>query len=347
MKIGILTFHWATNYGAILQAYSLQTYLIGKGHDVDIINYKPRSGDNDLLYLIKHPSLWKSLKRIIANNRKEQLLVPFREDYLKSTCRYYSVEELKSLSKEYDLFISGSDQVFSPSFTLYGENGKPTSAYWQGFAGKEVRKIGYAVSFGCTHYPESAAGLVMQWINGFDAIGVREQTGLALLDELNFKGIKEVLPDPTLLLGKEIFERLGLEVSEKKEDYTCVYMLRHEVDVENNVRYIDEKHYPLTMEQWLKTIVNAKQMVTNSYHGMIMAMFAHVPFAVLLETGLGSGMNDRFQTLLGRLGIENRMAFSVEEAMNILRSPINFEIIDASIIEYRKEGVNFLRNNID
>lgn len=26
-KIGILTFHWSTNYGAILQAYCLQEYL--------------------------------------------------------------------------------------------------------------------------------------------------------------------------------------------------------------------------------------------------------------------------------------------------------------------------------
>ena len=41
MKIGILTFHWATNYGAVLQCYALQEYLRDQGHVVEIINYKP------------------------------------------------------------------------------------------------------------------------------------------------------------------------------------------------------------------------------------------------------------------------------------------------------------------
>lgn len=342
MKIGILTFHWATNYGAILQSYALQTYLSEQGHSVDIINYKPRSGDNNFSYLIKHPRLWKGYKRILAQKKKEGLLIPFREKNLRMTARYYTTTELKQIAGKYDVLISGSDQVFSPSFTLFGEDGKISSAYWQGFAGNEVKKIGYAVSFGCTHYPENTAKVVKQWVNGFDAIGVREQTGLQLLNELGYNGTKEVLPDPTLLLGKEMFDRSGLEVSEKKEDYTCVYMLRHEVRVEGNVRYIDEKHHPLTMEQWLKTIAEAKQIVTNSYHGMIMAMFAHVPFAVLLETGGGSGMNDRFHTLLGKLGIEDRVATTVDEAMSVLEQPIDFEKLDSAIAEYRKAGVEFL-----
>ena len=343
MKIGILTFHWATNYGAILQAYSLQTYLSEQGHSVDIINYKPRSGDNNISYIIKHPSLWKNYKRILAQKKKERLLAPFRDMYLNMTARYYTTTELTQIAEKYDALISGSDQVFSPSFTLYGEDGKISSAYWQGFTGREIKKIGYAVSFGCTHYPENAAEVVKRWINGFDAIGVREQTGLQILHELNYKGMKEVLPDPTLLLGKDIFERLGLKVPEKRDDYTCVYMLRHEIELEGNVRYIDEKHHPLTMEQWLQTIVNAKQMVTNSYHGMVMAMFAHVPFAVLLETGGGSGMNDRFHTLLGRIGIEDRVATTVEEALNVLEKPVDFEKLDTAIAEYRKVGEDFLK----
>lgn len=45
MKIGIMTFHWATNYGAVLQAYCLQEYLREQGHDVEIINYKPMQYD--------------------------------------------------------------------------------------------------------------------------------------------------------------------------------------------------------------------------------------------------------------------------------------------------------------
>lgn len=346
MEIGILTFHWATNYGAILQSYALQTFLSERGHSVDIINYKPKSGDNNISYIVKHPSLWKNYKRLLAQKKKERLLTPFREKNLVMTTRYYTTTELKQIAEKYDVLISGSDQVFSPSFTLYGEDGKICTAYWQGFAGKEVKRIGYAVSFGCTHYPENATEVAKRWINGFNAIGVREHTGLQILEELDYKGMKEVLPDPTLLLGKKLFDKLGLDASAKQCGYTCVYMLRHEIELGGNVRYIDEKHHPLTMEQWLQTIVNAKQMVTNSYHGMIIAMFAHVPFAVLLETGGGSGMNDRFHTLLRRLEIEDRVATTVDEAMSVLEKPIDFEKVDAAFAKYRKVGVDFLNSSI-
>ena len=42
-KIGILTFHNALNYGAVLQCYALQHYLQEKGHDVEVIDYRARS----------------------------------------------------------------------------------------------------------------------------------------------------------------------------------------------------------------------------------------------------------------------------------------------------------------
>ena len=37
MKIGILTFHRAHNYGAVLQAYALVTYLINCGLEAEIV----------------------------------------------------------------------------------------------------------------------------------------------------------------------------------------------------------------------------------------------------------------------------------------------------------------------
>ena len=41
MRIGIITFHAAFNYGSMLQAYALQTFLEKKGHQVEIINFRP------------------------------------------------------------------------------------------------------------------------------------------------------------------------------------------------------------------------------------------------------------------------------------------------------------------
>ena len=41
MKIGILTFHCAVNYGAVFQAYALQVVLMMDGYDVYVVDYCP------------------------------------------------------------------------------------------------------------------------------------------------------------------------------------------------------------------------------------------------------------------------------------------------------------------
>ena len=346
MKIGILTFHWATNYGAILQAYCLQEYLIEQGHSVEIINYKPSEYDYTFFRIARHPSLWKHVSRELNHQKKEALLECFRRKWLHTTKRYNSVKDLEMVINNYDVIISGSDQVLSPSFTLQGENGGVTPVYWLGFGGDKLKRIGYAVSFGCEVYPERAIQYVKEFVNGFSAIGTRESTGLQILDKLSYKNYKTVVPDPTILYGAKLFKNIGVQIPDKREDYTCLYMLRHNVGVVGNVRFIDEKHSSLSMEQWLKTIVSAKNLITNSYHGMIMALMAHVPFAVVLESGSGSGMNDRFFTLLDHLNCSDRVASTIDEAWRILEKPLDYKSIDDAMLDYREMGNRFLGNYI-
>lgn len=346
MRIGILTFHWATNYGAILQAWCLQQYLLEQKHEVDIINYKPSGSDYGLLRVLRHPSLWSNFSRELANKKKERKLQLFRKQYLKTTKRYFAAKELEYVLNTYDIIISGSDQIFSPSFTMFGDNGKVSPVYWQGFRGKTFKSIGYAVSFGCEKYPDEAADLAKQWVNGFNAIGTRERTGERILEQLEFRGESSVVPDPTLLLGADIYRKIGLDISAKRDSYTCVYMLRHEVEVNGNVRYIDEKHHPLTMEQWLTTISNASSIITNSYHGTLMAIYTHVPFAILLETGGGSGMNDRFFTLLDKIGCKDRVATTIDGSLDVLKRPVDFKLLDKAIEKFRMAGEIFLMRHI-
>lgn len=120
MKIGILTFHWATNYGAVLQTYALQTFLESKGHEVVIINYKPRNYDNNFWTYIRNR---KFLKHSLYKNelKKEAALSEFRRLHLHLTDRITKSANLSAVCKGFDCIISGSDQVLNPSFLLNGE----------------------------------------------------------------------------------------------------------------------------------------------------------------------------------------------------------------------------------
>lgn len=343
MKIGIITFHWATNYGAILQAYCLQEYLQSQGHNVEIINYKPKQYDFSWLRILSHPRMWRYIIKYILDHKKEKMLAEFRCRYLKMTERYYTDNELLILATRYNVIFTGSDQILNPYFATRGENGNTTSAYYLGFVSEECKRIGYAVSFGCTTYPDEARTLVEPWIKNFDAISVRENTGMDILEELNFRGFKQVVPDPTILFGKQLYSKLGVEIPLEKDKYTCVYMLRKRVYIHGDVVYIDETHTPLSMKSWLSAISHAKRLITNSYHGMIMAILSHVPFVVLAESGNGAGMNDRFITLLSAIGLEDRVVTSIDEVNSKFMCDIDFNKVDKRLALYQQVGVEYIK----
>lgn len=343
MKIGILTFHWATNYGAILQSYCLQEYLKECGHDVEIINYKPYIYDKTWSNFFKNP---KNIKRIFKYSkeiRKEKLLQLFRDEHLNQSCRYSTCRELAQNETMYDVIISGSDQVLNPTFTIKGE-GTPSSAYYLQFSKSQTKRVGYAVSFGCTNYPSDAMELSQQWIQNFDVIGVRENTGITVLDQLQFKNSRYVVPDPTILYGRKLFEKLGIEIPETKKKYTCVYMLRKEL-IYKDAYYLDDKHEALSIQKWLGVICNAECLITNSYHGMIMAILSHVPFVALLEDK-NKGMNDRFFTLLDKLNLTDRIVDEPTGISNVLSLAIEWKKIDKLVAQYSNVGKIFIENEI-
>lgn len=343
MKIGIVTFHWPDNYGAVLQAYALQSYLTDLGHNVDVINYRPINHSLYYLQVLLHPVYLKNIGIIRRKKQKNNLLNVFRKKYIHLTKRYVSCDELMKASLDYDLLISGSDQVLNPSFTLFGER-KPTATYYLPFC--NCRKIGYAISFGCTEYPNEANQYSKKWIQNFDGCGVREDSGLNVLNQLGYEKHQMVVPDPTILYHNHLFDKIDVESFANNQ--ICVYVLRQSIKIEYpNIYYMDDNHQPVSMESWLGRIINSCGLITNSYHGMIMAILHHVPFVALLETGNVAGMNDRFYTLLNRLGLKSRiMPNDADQALILkeLEMPINWEIIDKQVDEYSKEGAKFLSN---
>lgn len=350
MKIGILTFHWATNYGAILQAYALQEFLKCKGHEVRIIDYKPKHYDNDILQYAKSPkrlvSYFMNYSEIRKQRVKESNLQNFRRDYLNLTNRLYNHEDVNNIAGEYDILISGSDQILNPQYTLIGEL-HPTSTYYLDFECK-AKKIGYAVSFGCTIYPAEACAYAKKWIHNFNMIGTREETGQKVLAQLEYNKGKQVVPDPTILYGVKMFDNMQLNIN--KQSYVYVYLLHgRKLDAQyvkrnaTSIKYADIDVRNSTLQKWLEDIGSAGKFITNSYHGMIMAILFHVPFVILLEKKNGVGMNDRFTTLLSRLNLENRISNNEENDIDKTFSQIiDWNKVDNLVAEYRAIGEDFL-----
>lgn len=210
MKIAIFTLPLVNNYGGILQAYALQRALESYGFEAPVVNLKIRqrglfSRDYlkfllaKLIYFKKYKNAEFSTLRYYADTQR------FVAQNIKTTREIYSPAALKRLfeQEKFGACVLGSDQVFNPPYFDAFEND-----FSLGFAPQSCIKIAYAASFGGESF-KGARDLELHKANlaKFKAISVRERNATALCESVfGISGAAFVL-DPTLLAGREVFEK--------------------------------------------------------------------------------------------------------------------------------------------
>ncbi len=344
-KIGTITFHWAANYGAVLQAYALQSYLISKGVDTQIIDYVPG-----------RVSLTKMLAALKGHNfkyfKKKKLLRKFCEQELRLTKKTYrSNRALTGCKDLYDAVICGSDQIWNESFTL-GAEGRPTLSYYLNFVGSRTKKVAYSVSFGTSALQERTVELIAPQVTEFFKISVRERTGQEILNKIGISA--ELTVDPTLLLTKEKYEKLFINRTLPRPKKVFTYILHEGQKTAQEVCHLVQRHFnqPQTdgnelyieLCQWLNDLAHAEFVVTNSFHGAVFSLLFHRPFVLLPVEN--SGMNDRIQTLMGAVGLSQRIVTSVQEAQQLLQQQIDWDAVDARLSDMRRSSENYLNEVI-
>lgn len=349
MNIGILTFHWATNYGAVLQCYALQSYLTSIGHNVKVINYKPRQYDESLYKFLRYRKFlhWGEY---INTQKREKALNKFRYDHLNQTERVYTCDSIYHISSQFDVIISGSDQVANPSFLMAGEGkGKVTPSYFLGiqFVGK---KIGYALSFGCTTYPEDLRKIATKYMGAFDRISVRETSGIDIVKSIG-RDDAAIVPDPTLLMDSTFYHSLADEYqTDENEPYVYSFFIRNIADRKLAVNNILKERIVLwnnedrdyTMQGWLSKIKHADFVLTDSFHCVVMCVKLHKPFIVVTEQKGKRGMNDRLYTLLNKLDLSQQIIFKDDLFNCVFTFSFDWTSIDLKLLEYGKVGKCFL-----
>lgn len=349
MKIGIITFHWATNYGAVLQCFALQTYLISIGHQVKVINYKPHQFDESFFKFLKYGK-FLHLRDYICSLRKEKVLKSFRSTYLNQTKRIYKGLAISSIANEFDMIISGSDQVTNPSFLMSGEGkGIVSPAYFLGFPFKGKR-VGYALSFGCIDYPEEARIIASKYIKAFDKISVRELTGINIIKSME-RYDAVLVPDPTLLMPPEFYHTLADQtVLYHINTYVYCYFIRHIAERKSSIHKTfngyeilwDDEDRDYTMQGWLCKIRHSKIVISDSYHCVIMCLKLHIPFIAITDKRGNIGMNDRLYTLLNKLDLCQQICFKDDISNYSFHWDYDWGNIDKRLMSYANIGKDFL-----
>ena len=359
MKIGILTFHCAHNYGAVLQCYALQEVLKGMGQAVEVIDYRPNYLTRAYRIISLHRILSRNPFNIVKRIISECLCLPQQIKrygrFERFINRYLNLSVDKVAFSNYDIYVMGSDQIWNPKIT------KGFDGYYFGyfpFSKGERKYIAYAASMETEALSESEKEYLRKALCNFDAISVRETHLANLLRPLTYKNIQVVL-DPTLLAATSIWNKF-MDKSPLNKKYVLIYQVRGDRRIVKKIadhiaeqlgtsvvtiavlptwyrgKYLLQTESPQDFVNWFQ---HASCIVSSSFHGTAFSIIFNKPFY-----SVRMGIRDtREISLLRSLGLENRM---IEKNSLPTFQNIDYNDINDKLDEYRNESICFLKSSL-
>lgn len=314
-SVGIITMHKVPNFGSALQAYALQRKVDELGYDAELIDYhypnEYHCAKQGLTYFPQRSTFRLFLLNVIARlmlalrlnkfkkkaeervNRYE-LLKNYRRFYKKffKLSRFYdSIESVCDNPPDYDIYVTGSDQVWNPRFVANDP------VFFLDFAGVGKPRLSYAASMSSRRIDKEFEDSYKVYLEKYDAISVREKSTAEIVSKMTGRET-DVVSDPSLLLDKD--EWLGICPKESllKENFLLLYIQSYSYDPYPNIVTFTKKmaeHLGLkvvillglrkgysidgavTFEtagpfEFLQLFRDAQFVVTTSFHGTAFAL---------------------------------------------------------------------------
>lgn len=361
MKIGILTFHRADNFGAVLQAYALVVYLRNQGHEAEIIDYYTECTTKR--YTDKSRVKGNNLKMILSRrmlNERRKRFQEFRAKLNISSRTYTSKDAILESNDLYDLIIAGSDQIWNYKMT------NMDATYLLDFVNEPAKKMSYASSFGVSEIDGNVKSIYQRTLTDIPRLSVRENLGADLVFKLTGRS-PEVVADPCLLLSKEEWSKLNSGQRLHNRPYILVYMFTGSnlskvisntgfdtsgydiVKINGNITFTDflkrktKVKYGIGPQEFINLIKNADLILTDSFHGTVFSVLFEKKFVTVLRDL--EGKNARITDFLVPLGLKCRIFNEGMRASEVLAQP-NYEKVRVKLDELVKRSKTFLNNSL-
>ena len=378
MKIGIITIHNSTNYGACLQSWALYKFLIDYGYDCEIIDLH-RPVHQDYIYSKKYVDYNGACKKAQRFNLKSFIkkyvlrkeIPSYRiermrkfetfNSQIKLSAAYRSIDDLYSNPPIYDIYITGSDQLWNPTQPFCIE------PYFLTFVkSPNAKKISYAASIGHDKLSEKEKSDFKKWLAEYSYISVREFEAKALLESFVTKSVCQVA-DPTFLLGPDYWRSIAVAPNERESYLLCfkLYNGNHLVNyairigMELNMKVIVlpnadgvEKQCEVIRnagpKEFLGYIAQADILISDSFHANVFGLLLGVERQwayISPDNHRGSRLNSLFTTF----GIQSHFIAPdlSTEATCIKSDTINRDETYRIAIAEQKKSIDYLLNAIN
>jgi len=269
---------------------------------------------------------------------------------------YKGIEELYANPPEYNIYITGSDQLWNPTMEFCIE------PYFLTFASETAKKISFATSIGISSLVENEQKDFQKWLNNYSSISVRERSAQQLLQTIINKEIQQI-PDPTFLLDKTEWKSL-MKIPSINKPYILLFTLKtHSILDRYIVQLAKESGYkPVILslnhpevqddnvvvvsnagpEELLGYITNAQMVITNSFHGTVFSLLLSTKnFFSYIEPSANRGY--RIIDLLKLFDLESHILNSTDlDYHSLSRKTINRESVISIIDSERKRSIEYL-----
>lgn len=337
---GIITIHKINNYGSVLQAYALQEVCRKFGYNVEIIDYlfpnsfhTQRSQDYVSADTQTQTGEPKWIKALFAKAliRQHKTIAAFVSARLNLSERIFnSPEELENFCPAYDVYITGSDQLWSPRYC------KGDPSFMLHFAPDDAKKISYAASIGTNAIPKELLDQYKKLLSRYQSLSVRENSGKNIISRLTGKEVSVVV-DPTLLLNRDEWSSIIPEnVKKTHKKYILCYFLNYTFDafpyVDNLAKEIQRQtgyeivrvarpphnlslrntkyRVGASPEEFLALLSDAEIVLTTSFHGTAFALNFGRPVFTIVQSR--TSKDSRQANIMRLLGLDQQI-ISVED----------------------------------
>lgn len=367
--IGLLTMHRVVNFGSVLQAYAMQEVLERLGYSCTIIDYqypnKMHHGDKEKWPLLV--GIYRMLMQWLHGRpaKKQHFgFENFRERYFHTTGYYPTYESLQERPPLFDTYLLGSDQTWNVRHIGHDDT------FLLSFTDSS-NKVSYAPSAARSTLDVEHIDAFRKYIPQFKAISVREKNTQQLIKSLTGKE-PPVMLDPTLLLNKEDWRKIGItsQFKVKKTPFILVYVLRYSfypyplatelikkvyekygyhlviirysMKEKLGVKDYENLYEGIAPEDFVALFEQASFVVTTSFHGTAFAINNNKPFYSIYDPELA---DDRIISLLRELGLEDR-AISIHDAAPEVTEAIDYNAVNTKLNAMRRDAFDFLTNNV-
>ena len=364
-----MTWYSYHNYGSALQAYALQSVIKSLGYETYIVRYDPEPAR--AVKLSARRSLAdRAVGRFRRNalgyvpyteGRRERLFDDFVNDYISLTPRVSSNDDFANLVREYDAFVCGSDQIWSPRCF--------DARYYLDFVSDGLKKIAYAPSFGCYDIDDPALSVCIgELLNSFFALSAREDSGAEIIRKLSGRDVLVAL-DPTMLLDAREWGKVAAYDAVPEGPYCLCYFLGSDVTnwraayalarshslpvlvipvFDRDMRRKGVSRAPIGPKEFIGLVEGASCVCTDSFHGMVFSSLFKRPLYGFERFAPDDpdSQNARVYSYISMMGLGERFVSRAKVASKTPLPPEKFDYSHTGFLVgcHRDESLKYLRD---